>query len=405
MTVVRREAYRRWAVVAASVVVLCAAPAAVSAWPRKDIRGDADELRDLMKRSAAQPYEGYAESVGTLGLPELPRFGQVVELVSGSTRMRAWYAARDRWRVDVIGTGQERGTYRTPDGVTNWDYGANQLSHAGLANTGAIVLDPQDGSASRWTIVTGESQNRLPRGADLMPPDLARRLLDLAEGDPVTTIPGRRIAGVDAAGVRITTSAPQSTVGHIDIWADPKTGVPLQVSLTARNAERPILETRFLDVKLARPSDAVLTPPEWREALSVNNVDPEDSFNIFDPGYPPVPDTIAGLERSTDPYTSRTDPEGHLVYLRRELGTAFGEGLNRIAVLPLNRRLGNDVLRGARPWGKEITLPDTAAVLLAAPLLSVMVVHIHSRNQTFLLAGLVDGVYMEKFGTALAASR
>jgi hypothetical protein len=74
-------------------------------------------------------------------------------------------------------------------------------------------------------------------------------------------------------------------------------------------------------------------------------------------------------------------------------------------VLPLNRRLGNDVLRGARGWGTEITLPDTAAVLIAAPLVSVMVVHIHSRNQTYLVAGMVDGVYTQRFGEALAATR
>jgi hypothetical protein len=405
MSVVRHEAGRRWAMVLASVAVLCAVPVAVSAWPGKDVRVDAHELRSLMKSSAKNQYVGYAESVGTLGLPELPRFGQVADLVSGNTKMRAWYAAKDRWRVDVIDTGQERGTYRTPEGTVNWDYGANQLSQVNLANTGAIVLDRSDGGATRWTIVTGESANRLPRGADILPPDLARRLLDLAEGDTVTPIPGRRVAGVDAAGLRVTTSAPQSTIGHIDIWADPKTGLPLQVSVTARNAERPILETRFLDIRMARPSDAVLTPPQPREGLSGNSVDPEDSFNIFDPGYPALPETIAGLARSNEAYTSRRDEQGELVFLRREIGTAYGAGLNRIAVLPLNRRLGNDVLRGARSWGKEVTLPDTAAVLIAAPLLSVMVVHVHSRNQTYLLVGMVDGVYMERFGTALAASR
>lgn len=400
---VRRETFRRWGVMAAVVGVLCAAPVAVAAWPVTNVQGDARELRDLMRRSAGTPFEGYAESVGTLGLPELPRFGQVAALVSGNTRLRAWYAAKDRWRVDVIETGQERGVYRTPDSTVTWDYGANQLSTIGLADTGVIVFDKartQGGVApGRYTVVTGESPNRLPRGADLMPPDLARRLLDLAEGDSVASIPGRRIAGVDAAGIRVTTTAPQSTIGHIDLWADPRTGLPLQVSVTARDAERPILETRFLDLRLAAPAADVLTPPRPRDGLSVNDVDPGDSFNIYDPGYPDLPDTIAGLARWSGP--GNDDRR----FIRRELGVAYGVGLTRIAVLPLNRRLGNDVLRNARSWGKEITLPDTAAVLIAAPLLSVMVVHVHSRNQTYLLAGMVDGVHMETFGNALAASR
>jgi hypothetical protein len=85
-------------------------------------------------------------------------------------------------------------------------------------------------------------------------------------------------------------------------------------------------------------------------------------------------------------------------------GVAYGEGLTRIAVVTLNRRFGNDVLRSARGWGTPVTLPDAAAVLIAAPLLSVMVVHVHSTNQTYLLAGMVDGVHMQRFGEALAAT-
>ena len=119
----------------------------------------------------------------------------------------------------------------------------------------------------RFTYVSGESSVRLPRGADLMPPDLARRLLDLAEGDPVTALPGRRVAGVDAAGLRITTDAPQSTIGHIDIWADPDTGLPLQVEITARNAERPILVTRFLDLRM------ILLPPQTQRERQVASAD------------------------------------------------------------------------------------------------------------------------------------
>jgi hypothetical protein len=401
VTVVRREARRRWAVVAACVALLCALPVAVAAWPSKNVRLDPSELRDLVQRSANRPYEGYAESVGTLGLPELPRFGQVAALVSGNTRLRAWYAARDRWRVDVVETGQERGVYRTPDELVSWDYGANQLSVVELGRVGVIMYDGT-GPENRFTYVVGESTARLPRGADLMPPDLARRLLDLAEGDPVTALPGRRVAGVDAAGLRVTTSAPQSTIGHIDIWADPGTGLPLQIEVTARNAERPILVTRFLDLRMATPSAAVLTPPQPRDGLSVANVDAGDTLDIFgrDRDRNTLPDVIGGLTRWEEP-----DASDQRVVVRFTPGVAYGEGLTRIAVVALNRRLGNDVLRAARGWGTRIDLPDVAAVLIAAPLLSVMIVHIHSENRTFLLAGMVDGVHMQRFGEALAATQ
>lgn len=406
MTVVRRDARRRWAVVAACVAVLCALPVAVAAWPSKNVRWDPSELRDLVKRSAGRPYEGYAESVGTLGLPELPRFGQVAALLSGNTRMRAWYASRDRWRVDVVETGQERGVYRTPDQVVSWDYGANQLSVVELGQIGVIMFDsPGSGPENRFTYVVGESSARLPRGADLMPPDLARRLLDLADGDPVTAVDGRRIAGIDAAGLRVTTSAPQSTIGHIDIWADPGTGLPLQIEVTARNAERPILVTRFLDVRMATPPAAVLTPPQPRDGLSVANVDAGDTLDLFGRDRDRLPAVVGGLRQWEEPDAAPPDGSGQRVTYRFTPGVAYGEGLTRIAVVPLNRRLGNDVLRAARGWGTPVTLPDVAAVLIAAPLLSVMVVHIHSENRTFLLAGMVDGVHMQRFGEALAATQ
>jgi hypothetical protein len=406
MTVVRRDARRRWAVVAASVAVLCALPVAVSAWPVRTVRMDPGELRDLVQRSAGRPYEGYAESVGTLGLPELPRFGQVAALLSGNTRMRAWYAARDRWRVDVVETGQERGVYRTPDQVVSWDYGANQLSVVELGQVGVVVYArPGVAPEDRFTFEVGEPAARLPRGADLLPPDLARRLLDLAGGDPVTAIAGRRVAGVDAAGLRITTGAPQSTIGHIDLWADPVTGLPLQIEVTARNAERPILVTRFLDVRMSTPSEEVLTPPQPRDGLSVATADPGDTFDIFgrDPGGR-LPDVIGGLRRWEEPDEERSDGADRRVVVRFTPGVVYGEGLTRIAVVTLNRRLGNDVLRAARGWGTPVTLPDVAAVLIAAPLLSVMVVHIYSENRTYLAAGMADGVHMQRFGEALAES-
>jgi hypothetical protein len=408
MTVVGRDARRRWAIVAACVAVLCALPVAVSAWPGKKVQLDARELRDLIARSAGRPYQGYAESVGTLGLPQLPRLGQVAALLSGNTRLRAWYAKKDRWRVDVIDTGQERGVYRTPETLVTWDYGANQLAVVELGETGVIVVDPgpiTSGEATtveQFTYMVGESSSRLPRGADLMPPDLARRLLDLAEGDRFTAIAGRRVAGIDAAGLRISTDEPQSTIGHIDIWADPKTGLPLRIEITARNAERPILVTRFLDVAQTTPSDEVLAPPVGHDGLSVANVSPDDSFDLFEPNFEALPRSIGGLRRWEEPDTPASNG---VRVVRFTPGVAYGAGLTRIAVVNLSRRLGNDVLRAARGWGTPVTLPDAVAVLIAAPLLSVMVVHIHSSNETYLLAGMVDGVHMQRFGEALAGSR
>src|SRR6266705_1119325 len=231
VTVVGVQTRRRWAVVAVAALGLAALPAVVSAVPVGVPATDAARLAARIRTSTAQPYQGYAESTGTAGLPALLQLADVADLLNGDTRLRVWYASANRWRVDAIGTGSERDTYQTPDGQVIWDYGRNQL-----------------------TEVDGTPPVRLPRGADLTPPELARRLLSLA-GDQVTlsALPAQRIAGIDAAGVRMTPTSSLTTMGHIDVWADPASGLPLRVTVTGRGALQPFLSTRFLDVSLTAP--------------------------------------------------------------------------------------------------------------------------------------------------------
>jgi hypothetical protein len=373
MTVVRHELQRRWFLVLASATALAGLPIAISAWPTDTPTVDAQVLGDLIHRSDGQPYEGYAESVGVMGLPELPRLSQVTSLLSGTTRMRAWYAAQDRWRVDAVDTGSERGTYRTPDGLYSWDYGANRLTQFNLVVTGVVVnggvVDP--GGPTR-TDVLGEPPARLPRPADLMPPDVARRLLAMADGDRVESIPGRRVAGVAAGGIRVTSVDPHSAVGWIDIWADPRSGLPLQVEVTARNAERPILATRFLEVALRNPGADVLAPPPRRNGLSVTTGNANDSPR---PGGPAV--------------------------VRFNPITVYGTGLTQFVVLPLSRRVARQVYSGIAAWGLSMTFSSGRAALIASPLLSVMIVQPTATNRTYLIAGMVTGEYMQQVGTEL----
>src|SRR3954467_12432567 len=102
--VLRRAALRRWLVVLAAVGLLSSLPAAVKAWPADHPQVAADVLRERILRSGELSYQGYAESAGALGLPELPRLNQIATLLSSNTRMRAWYSTKDQWRVDVVDT-------------------------------------------------------------------------------------------------------------------------------------------------------------------------------------------------------------------------------------------------------------------------------------------------------------
>src|SRR5919199_6858245 len=222
-TVVGAQARRRWGVVLAVVIVLCSIPVVINIWPARAADVAVPALRARIAASAAQPYSGYAQSTGLLPLPPLPNLERVTALLSGTTEMRAWYAGRDRWRLDVIAGGSERDTYQTPGAQYVWDYEANQL-----------------------TRVLGAQPIRLPRAADLTPPELVRRILDLATGDRYEPIADKRIAGRAAAGLRIVPATADTTVAHIDIWADPAGGLPPQAEVTAKGGTRPVFVTRFL---------------------------------------------------------------------------------------------------------------------------------------------------------------
>ena len=72
------------------------------------------------------------------------------------------------------------------------------------------------------TEVRGPQTYRLPRPADLVPPALALRLLSEAGRQAsYRVIAPVRVAGRNAAGLRVTPADPASTIGRVDVWADP----------------------------------------------------------------------------------------------------------------------------------------------------------------------------------------
>jgi hypothetical protein len=354
--VVRRQAARRWLVVAAAVAVAVALPPALGALPARGTALPPGQLRLRILGSAGQPYQGYAESTGRLAVPDLPQLSDVTALLNSTLRLRAWYAGPDQWRVDQIGAaGAERDVYRVWHGVEYvWDYGANVL-----------------------TQILGDPPLRLPRAADLVPPQLARRLLALAPGDPVGPLPARRVAGVDAAGLRLTPADPQTTVGAVDVWADPVTGLPVQVEVTGRGAASPVLASRFLDLAQHAPEPAVLRHRTAPGAAFASTDAPDLVSAVGTVGFPALPGELAGRVRR--PLPAGFDALG-----------VYGTGLSAFVVLPLPRGLGRAALAGLRDaGGVPVTMSHGGTgVAFSTPLVSVLVARYPGVRRTLLLAGL-----------------
>jgi hypothetical protein len=363
-TVVRRQAGRRWAVVLAVVVVLCSVPIIVNVWPATAADVPAATLRQRIAASAGQAYQGYAQSSGLLPLPSLPNLEQVTALVSTTTEMRTWYAARDRWRVDVINGGSERDTYQTPDAQYVWDYGDNQLSR-----------------------IVGDQPIRLPRAADMTPPELVRRLLTIAAGDRFEALAGRRIAGREADGLRIRPATADTTVDHVDVWADPGSGLPLQAEITAKGGTRPVFITRFLEIHLSVPDAATVTPPAPTGAMGYTTTSAPDILSFLNRRrFIFLPEALAGQPR-TDSVASAAG--------------VYGTGLAQFVVAALPGRFGSQAYDQVQKFGLGVTVPQGEASLIATGLLNVLVVR---TDRTYLVAGLVEPAVLKRVAVDLAVA-
>jgi hypothetical protein len=300
-----------------------------------------ERLRDLVVASADTGWSGYAESRGTLALPDVRELGDVAALLGGPTRTRVWWRDRDEWRVDRLTLAGEVDQVQERTATTTWD-----------------------SSDRRVQVLVGSLPARLPQPADLVAPVLGRRLAATPDVD-VAGLPARRVAGVSAAGLRLTPRNPgTTTVGSVDLWVDPETGLALRVEVTAQGAPRPSLTSVVLDLDPR-------TPPVERVTFDA----PPDAQRTVGE----APDVAAVLERVA-PYRlpdvlggqARTDLTG--VGTGAGVGT-YGEGLSAFAVAPLPGRIGRRIADA---------LEDGA---LADPLVSAVVGE--AGGVTYLLVGTV----------------
>lgn len=377
---------RRWAVAVGVLALVIAVPAVVASWPVSPATAlSPAQLRDRVTASSDVGWSGYAEASGGLNLPDVAQFSDVTSLLSGTSRLRVWYAAPDRSRVDQLYPTGERSRYVTPTGQAVWDYGAQLL-----------------------TLVRRDPTVRLPRPDDLPPPQLARRLLSgTARDDAVSPLPARRVAGVDAAGFRVAVADPRTTVGAVDVWADPESGLPVAVEVRTKDAAGrlaagPVVVSTMLDLDRSPPDPAVLEPHAGPGAGTTRSPT-SDLFGILGRGSPAaVPDTVDGVDRERP---------------QRGFGALgqYGTSLSQLVVVPLPADLATSLLsnisRGgsasrtvaveAQPAARGQT-SSTQAGALVSPLLQLAVVRVGDR--AWVIGGLVPDAVLDRAVSDVAGS-
>jgi hypothetical protein len=370
--------------VASGTAVLCALPAVIAALPVPASAVSAATLRARMLASAQVPYQGYADATVNLGLPELPSLQDVSDLLDGSTDQYVWYRSPAAWRADdVTGTG-ENDTYQVGPVTYLWDYGH-----------------------SLFTRVIGTQPVRLPRAADLLPPALARRLLDTAAAaDRYSRLPSRRVAGIAAAGLRVTPADPATTIAAIDIWADPRTGLPVEVHITGRGAGQPVLSSTFLQLSQRSPGPGILTPR------------PAPGIAVTTTSLPQVDAVLNGDgdgDHDSTPFPAQLAGRRYVVISGSPPGVAvYGTGFSRFVLVPLPRSVGASALTAAIGAGAAaVTLAGQASTgqtgsapagaLIRTPLLTVLLVRAGFRHTTFMFTGAVTPALLENAAAGLVA--
>jgi hypothetical protein len=298
-------------VVGALVAALCALPALAGARPAGSTDLDADQLRALVLRSTDVGWSGYAESRGSLALPDVRELGDVAGLLGGTTRTRVWWRDRDDWRVDRLSLVGETDQVR--------------------AGTLSITWDSAD---RRADLLLGTLPLRLPQPVDLVAPVLGRRLAATPQV-ALERLPARRVAGRTTGGLRLVPAAGvETTVRAIDLWVDPATGLALRVEVTAQGRQEPALTSVVLDL------DASAPPPE-RVTIDI----PAQARRVVGE----VPDVAAAIERFA-PYRLPRTLAGRDRSDLSDLGTdagvgTYGAGLAAFAVVPLPGDIGRRIER------------------------------------------------------------
>jgi hypothetical protein len=360
MSVVSGPARRRWAVVLGGVVLLAVLPVAASAVTDRTLTLQADgvpEAPDVVRRvlaSADVPHTGLARTRGTLGLPQLPRLEDIASSLGAVTTARVWWSDPAAWRVDVLSRTGERDAYGTGSGLVLWDYEDDSLTD----------------------VVSDGARLRPPRADDLLPPQLARRLLaGLGPDDRVTVLPEvRRIAGVAARDLRVVPGDRRGSVARLDVWVEERTALPLALVVTDRRG-LPALDARFLELSLDRPDRALLDPPAALDAERDTRPEQDLLSRLERRRSRGLPSQLAGFGAS----------EPIVPGIR-----TYGSGLVRLTVVPIASGLAEQSLDAVREGGGTPTpVPGGEAVLASRGVLSVGVVRSTDGRRAYLIGGSV----------------
>lgn len=340
-----RSQWSRWAALMLVLLIAVGAPRVVSIWSGPDPSMSTGELLQRIHAADDLAFSGYVQAESGLALPMTAPFAEIVDLSSGTSRMHVWWRDAMHWRVDRL---------EPP--------GGDDLYHDGEVT---IRWNSESLQATR----TVDGLALLPGTLELLPPQLARWALEGVATEDVARLPATRVAGIEAAGLRVTPSGPGASIHRVDVWADPDTGLPLRVQIWG-NDPAPAVDTHFLDVEFARP-------PVEMTAFQA------PAGSLVAPGGSELIGHIPGVYRSVE-LAGLPLVEGHAT----EPVNRYGQGLTQVLVLALDKHVAEPLRRRLAADPRAVV--DSRGTWLSAGPLHLLLSPCVGQTASWLLAGTVD---------------
>ncbi len=351
----------RWLVVLVAAAALIGIPVAANLSPAADPGVSPADLVQRIQASGGTGWSGMVRTSGNLQLPDSDSFVGLAQLLGEDNDLRVWWRASDDWRVDRIRSTGETDLIRRGASTIRWVF------------------------ESETATVSPVSEIRLPDASDLLPPTLARLMLQGVRAEELSELPARRVAGIDAAGVHLRPADRATSIAQVDIWADPGTGLPLRVDLYGVGDTRPVLRStmRTLDLSLPPSSATLFRPASGIRIAYEPSVDVAAEANAL-AAYD-LPRAVAGLR------TRNGDDPGAV--------GIYGRGPTTLLVLPLRGQVARPLRQRLRDSGnaQETSVGTLAPVGPVGLLLTPR----REGRSALLLTGTVTGETLQRAATEL----
>ncbi|MEI7991317.1 MAG: hypothetical protein WCH93_02685 [Actinomycetota bacterium] len=270
----RRSVFRRWLVpvaavgLASLVGVLPHLISSATATSPNLPPITAAQLIDKVRLTQVRALSGTISLTSDLGLPSLGPVASlggggtatsIASLLSGTHTARLWVDGPEHLRVATIAPMAETNWVRNGSDLWSYDSSTLTATHATLPAHGGGDGSEPDRATTDAPEATGGAATPTET-----PQDLAQRLLDkVTPSTQVSVESTGTVAGRDVYRLVLSPDDTHSTIGRVVISVDATTGLPLNVTISARSSGATAIELGFTDISYSTPSPSefAFAPP------------------------------------------------------------------------------------------------------------------------------------------------